>query len=104
MSAPFRGPAVADWGPRSIRVYTAEDRPRLIAVIRALDHGDVDQLLRAYGWRRLGAWMRSDDMPADHRVVTVERIADLAIDRLDRDQEHGAQERASMRQDPHTEG
>lgn len=74
MSAAYKGPCVADRGPKSIRVYTAEKRPRLVAVIRRADSGGDDALLSAYGWQRIGAWMRSDDMPKDHSVVTVERV------------------------------
>jgi hypothetical protein len=62
---------IADRGPQSIRVYTSDDRPRLAATMRRPDIGDDDQLLREHGWRRVGPWSRSDDMPEDHRVAVV---------------------------------
>jgi hypothetical protein len=73
VSAAFAGPCIADRGPKSIRVYTTEKRPRLVAVIRLADHGSVDELLRVYGWRVVGAWFTSDDMPDDHTCAAIER-------------------------------
>lgn len=61
----------ADAGPRSIRIYTDDDRPSLVATIRALDSGSVDELLRAYGWKRIGPWVRQDDMPKGHKVAAI---------------------------------
>jgi hypothetical protein len=83
VSAGYRGQCVAEHGPRSTRIYTAEDCPRPVATIRAVDHGSVDELLRAYGWHRVDGWQRSDDVPDGHRVATIEWINESAIDVLD---------------------
>lgn len=86
---------LADKGPRSIRVHTAGDDPRPVAVIRLADSGDVDSLLRAYGWTRVTPWAERGD---GHAVATLERLSrDPAIEQLERDQFHGEQRRASMR-------
>lgn len=61
----------ADKGPRSIRVQTAGDDPRPVAVIRLADNGDVDQLLRAYGWIRTTPWSARGN---GHAVATLERL------------------------------
>lgn len=66
---------IADRGPREISVYTADDEPQLIATIRAVDLGSVDELLAAYGWRRLGPWATSDDTPPGHRLAAVVRTS-----------------------------
>ena len=75
MSAPVY---VADRGPRSVRVYTTDERPRLVATMRCPDLGDVDQLLREHGWRRVGPWAVADDMPAGHQVCAVESIGGVS--------------------------
>ena len=73
------GPCLADWGPRSIRIYTSEKRPRLVAVIRTADHGaNADDVLRAHGWKRIGPWIHADDMPGGHTCAAVERVEGAA--------------------------
>ena len=64
----------ADRGPVSVRVYTTDDRPRLVTTMRLPDLGDVDQLLREHGWRRVGPWVTADDTPDGHALCAVEPV------------------------------
>jgi hypothetical protein len=42
--------------------------------MRLPDLGDVDQLLREHGWRRVGPWATADDTPDGHALCAVEPI------------------------------
>jgi hypothetical protein len=70
----MRDAYIADKGQRSIRIYTADDDPRLVTTIRLADSGNVDDLLRAYGYSRTTPWAKSDDTPDDHTVAALVKI------------------------------
>lgn len=62
---------LADRDDQAIRVYSCDDQPRLVATIRTVDDGTLDQLLNAYGWKRLGPWQTQGHTPPDHAVATL---------------------------------
>jgi hypothetical protein len=88
----------ADAGPGEVRIYAdagtdaaGEPVVRELATLRTPDHGTADDALRAYGWHRVSAWMRTDSVPAGHRLALVE--PDEAT--LTRDQQIGDDRRGS---------
>lgn len=82
---PERRVYVADHGPDAIEVYTTDDPPANVATITAyLGRNDVDEALKTAGWVRVSAWHVSDDMPAGHRVATIEKLGPEDQDSLER--------------------
>lgn len=95
----------ADAGPAEVRVYSDTGRNDTagnpvvtdVAALRAPDHGDVDSLLRAHGWRRVSAWSRSDDTPAGHKLAMIEPgPIHNEISQLVRDQAVGRERRGGV--------
>jgi hypothetical protein len=82
---------IADAGPTEVTIWPdpgdiPADR------FRRADHGDLDSLLHAYGWHRVGPWTTADDVPPGHKLAMVRRTDTV----LTRDQQLGRERRATQ--------